>query len=230
MSCFLSIMVVAFWTNGGPGCSGLIGFLTEQGPFRPNSDMTLTLNQFSWNTVANMVFIEQPAGVGFSFSYNTSDYKTGDAQSASDNYELIQAFMSRFPEYRKNDLYISSESYGGHYMPTLAKQIVLENSRNSNLETKLNFKGFAVGNPYTNPFSGLPAMMETFWGHQLLSLPSWLDFKRNCSDVPYAEIVDDMASNLNSNSVGVDDATIENCYGAIEQVLQEVGSLNPYGI
>ena len=41
----------AFWTNGGPGCSGLIGFMTEQGPFRPNADMTLTFNQYAWNQV-----------------------------------------------------------------------------------------------------------------------------------------------------------------------------------
>jgi carboxypeptidase C (cathepsin A) len=59
---------VAFWTNGGPGCSGLLGFLTEQGPFRPNKDMTLSMNDYAWNKIANMVFIEQPCGVGFSYS------------------------------------------------------------------------------------------------------------------------------------------------------------------
>jgi carboxypeptidase C (cathepsin A) len=45
---------VAFWTNGGPGCSGLIGFMTEQGAFRPDKDMSLSLNEFAWNKVANM--------------------------------------------------------------------------------------------------------------------------------------------------------------------------------
>ena len=70
---------VAFWTNGGPGCSGLLGFLTEQGPFRTdNKDLTLSANPYSWNTVANMVFIEAPCGVGFSYSDNPDvDYQTG---------------------------------------------------------------------------------------------------------------------------------------------------------
>ena len=45
---------VAFWTNGGPGCSGLLGFLTEQGPFRPQKDMTVTLNEYAWNKISNM--------------------------------------------------------------------------------------------------------------------------------------------------------------------------------
>ena len=71
---------VAFWTNGGPGCSGLLGFLTEQGPFRTdNKDLSLSFNEYSWNTVANMVFIESPCGVGFSYSDNPDgdDYKNG---------------------------------------------------------------------------------------------------------------------------------------------------------
>ena len=84
---------IAFWTNGGPGCSGLLGFLTEQGAFRPNADMTLTFNQYAWNQVSNMVFIESPCGVGFSYSSAADpmdDYGDDDASTAQLNYELIQ--------------------------------------------------------------------------------------------------------------------------------------------
>ncbi len=140
---------IAFWTNGGPGCSGLLGMFTEQGPFRPNKDLTLSLNEFAWTNSANMVFIESPCGVGFSYSTNSNDYKTADALTASDNYDLIQALFQRFPEYSSNSFYISSESYGGHYMPTLARKIVEENNNLLSTKPKINFKGFAVGNPYT---------------------------------------------------------------------------------
>ena len=73
---------IAFWTNGGPGCSGLLGFMTEQGPFRPNKDLTLSFNDYAWNTISNMVFIEAPCGVGFSYSDNPDgdDYKTGKSK------------------------------------------------------------------------------------------------------------------------------------------------------
>ncbi|CAM9525399.1 unnamed protein product [Ectocarpus fasciculatus] len=172
---------VAFWTNGGPGCSGLLGFLTEQGPFHVNKDMTLNFNEYAWNQVANMVFIESPCGVGYSYSTAedpTEDYKMDDQETAEDNYDLIQAFMARFPEYSKNKLYISSESYGGHYMPTLAKQIVDMNTAGEN--PQLNFKGFAVGNPFTETYSAFPAMLETYWGHQMISAPLWTTFQSQC--------------------------------------------------
>ena len=51
------------WTNGGPGCSGLTGFMTEQGPFRPTANGSLELNPYAWNLEASVVFIEQPVGV-----------------------------------------------------------------------------------------------------------------------------------------------------------------------
>lgn len=171
---------VTFWTNGGPGCSGLIGFMTEQGPFRPNADMSLSLNEYAWNGVSNMVFIESPAGVGFSYSDDKADLTTGDAQTASDNFFLIQEFMKRFPEYSSNDLYISSESYGGHYMPTLAKEIVDQNTAGK--YPRLNFKGFAVGNPYTDVYSGTPAMIDTYWGHQLIAKPTYDEYQSKCVD------------------------------------------------
>ena len=86
---------------------------TEQGPFRPNEDLTLYVNNYSWVNVANMLFIEAPAGVGFSFSDVSSDYTTDDNTTAIDNYHLIQGWLTAFPNYQSNDFYITSESYGG---------------------------------------------------------------------------------------------------------------------
>jgi carboxypeptidase C (cathepsin A) len=106
---------VVLWTNGGPGCSGLIGFGTEHGPYVISFNGTLSENPFSWNRLANMLYIETPAGVGFSYSDTHSDYKIGDAHVAKDNYEFIRQFLKRFPERQPNRLYISSESYGGEH-------------------------------------------------------------------------------------------------------------------
>lgn len=188
---------LVFWTNGGPGCSGLLGFMTEQGPFRPTKDGNLITNQYAWNKIANMVFIEQPAGVGFSYADDKDMYKTNDAIAAEDNYATIQAFLARFPEYRANDLHISSESYGGHYMPELAWTIFNKNKDSSN--PYLNFKGFAVGNPYTDFNSGTPSMLQAFWGHQIVDKPTWDKYEQNCikSKKPNVQLCELLALNMN---------------------------------
>jgi len=202
---------LVFWTNGGPGCSGLIGFLTEQGPFRPDAQGNLQLNDWRWNKIANMVFLEQPVGVGFSYSDNSDDYKIGDSQAAKDNLQTILQFLVKFPEYSKVPLFITSESYGGHYMPTLAYQIVKYNEQQSDA-SKLNFKGFAVGNPYTDYYSGVGAEMETYWGKQLLPKPSWDKYVANgCLEV---------ANQLN-NSI---------CTTFILDFMKKIGNLNPYAL
>ena len=67
--------------------------------------------------MASILYVEQPAGVGFSYSDTEEDYKTGDEKAADDNYALILEFLTRFPERKANNFYIASESYGGHYMP-----------------------------------------------------------------------------------------------------------------
>lgn len=199
---------VAFWSNGGPGCSGLIGFMTEQGPFRPNADMSLSFNEYAWNQVANMVFIEAPCGVGFSYSDNKDDYTTDDAQTAKDNYAFIQGFFDRFPEYRANDLYITSESYGGHYMPTLAKQIVDENT--AAVKPNLNFKGFAVGNPFTTFYSGTGAGLATYWGHQIIAKPTWDAYTKQCVEPKIPDV--------------------EACEVLFLQMYRQIGNLNPYAL
>lgn len=218
---------VAFWTNGGPGCSGLLGFLTEQGPFRPNKDLTLSYNPYSWNTIANMVFIEAPCGVGFSYSSDGTgdDYHTDDAQTAADNYVLIQQFFNRFPQYRSNELYITSESYGGHYMPTLAKYIVDRNTTGE--DAPLNFRGFAVGNPQTTFYSAIPASLDTYWGHQIISKPLWDTFEATCRDVKRPNV---SLKFLLMISPYLYLTQLTECETIFLKMYRAIGNLNPYAL
>jgi carboxypeptidase C (cathepsin A) len=84
--------------------------------------VVVTLRLFA---VANVIFLESPAGVGFSYSNTSSDYdESGDTRTAVDSYTFLLHWLERFPEYKGRDLYISGESYAGHYVPELAAVIV----------------------------------------------------------------------------------------------------------
>ncbi|KAJ6700156.1 SERINE PROTEASE FAMILY S10 SERINE CARBOXYPEPTIDASE [Salix purpurea] len=66
---------LVLWLNGGPGCSSVgAGAFVEHGPFRPTTGNSLVRNEYSWNKEANMLYLESPAGVGFSYSANDSFY------------------------------------------------------------------------------------------------------------------------------------------------------------
>ena len=156
---------LVLWTNGGPGCSGLSGFMNEQGPFRPTKEGGLEMNDFAWNKAANMVFIEQPVGVGFS-TVDGGTINYGDEPSAQDNYKFVTGFLEKFGAFNKTDFYISSESYGGHYMPTLARELVTQGGVPT-------FRGVFLGNPLTwMPYRNY-GQYGTAYGHQLLPKPLW---------------------------------------------------------
>lgn len=90
-----------------------------------------------------MLFLESPAGVGFSYSNRTSDYDaSGDRNTAADNYVFLVNWLERFPEYKGREFYISGESYAGHYVPQLAHTILNHNKRAN--KTIINLKGIIV--------------------------------------------------------------------------------------
>jgi len=93
--------------------------------------------------VANVLFLESPAGVGFSYSNKSSDYATnGDKRTAADNYLFLVNWLERFPEYKNSDFFIAGESYAGHYVPQLAHTILYHNKRAN--KAIINLKGILV--------------------------------------------------------------------------------------
>lgn len=92
------------------------GFFLEHGPFKVQPDgQSLKLNEWAWNKDANIIYLESPAGVGFSYADNPAGLSTNDAVTANDTYAFLENWFELFPEYEGvNDFYITGESYGGH--------------------------------------------------------------------------------------------------------------------
>uniref|UniRef100_A0A7N2KSC8 Carboxypeptidase n=1 Tax=Quercus lobata TaxID=97700 RepID=A0A7N2KSC8_QUELO len=154
----------------GPGCSSFgYGAMEELGPFRVKSDgKTLYRNVYAWNTVANVIFLDSPAGIGFSYSNTSSDYiKNGDKRTAEDSYTFLVNWLDRFPQYKNRDFFITGESYAGHYVPQLACTILSKN-KNKN-QTVINIKGIAIGNAWIDDGIGQMGTYDYFWTHALNS-------------------------------------------------------------
>ncbi|XP_031260963.1 serine carboxypeptidase-like 45 [Pistacia vera] len=169
---------LVLWLNGGPGCSSLgVGAFSENGPFRPSGEV-LVRNEFSWNREANMLYLETPIGVGFSYSRDTSSYEgVNDKITARDNMMFLQNWFVKFPQYRNRSLFITGESYAGHYIPQLA-QLMLEFNKKENL---FNLKGIALGNPVLEFATDFNSRAEYFWSHGLISDSTYTMFTSFCN-------------------------------------------------
>eukprot|EP00250_Pteridium_aquilinum_P023162 c26310_g1_i1 orf=327-1787(-) len=202
---------LTLWLNGGPGCSSIGGgAFTELGPFFPQSDgRGLQRNNQSWNQVSNLLFLESPAGVGWSYSNTSSDYSSfGDAATASDSLAFLLGWLELFPEYKNNDFYITGESYAGHYIPQLASLVLGYKGSNG---FKFNLKGIALGNPLFRLDVDTSATYEYLWSHGIISDQVYDDIVSYCNFQDYT---------LTSQSHNVTDT----CNNSLVEAGNELGS------
>ncbi|XP_054799489.1 serine carboxypeptidase 1-like [Prosopis cineraria] len=204
---------LVLWLNGGPGCSSLgYGAMQELGPFRVNSNgKTLFVNEYAWNKVANVLFLESPAGVGFSYSNTSSDYDVaGDKFTTRDAYVFLVNWLERFPQYKSRDFFITGESYAGHYVPQLAHTILVHNKHDP--KTIINLKGIAIGNPWSwvDDETSEKGVYDYFWTHAVMSDETHEAIGKYC----------DFAS----------ESVSDECESSTNKAYQELGNINQYNI
>ncbi|KAI8005087.1 Serine carboxypeptidase-like 42 [Camellia lanceoleosa] len=219
---------LTLWLNGGPGCSSIGGgAFTELGPFFPKGDgRGLRRNSMSWNKASNLLFVESPAGVGWSYSNTTSDYVCGDDSTAGDMHMFMMKWYEKFPEFKSRDLFLTGESYAGHYIPQLAIAILDHNAHSNGF--KFNLKGIAIGNPLLKLDRDVPATYEFFWSHGMISDEIGLTIMSDCAFEDYTftspHNVTDSCNNAISeaNSIVGDyinnyDVILDVCYPSLVQ-------------
>ena len=108
------------WLQGGPGGSSLFGLFIEQGPYLINAELKATPRNVTWSESYNVLYIDQPAGTGFSFTDDSRGFATSQVDVANDLYETLVQFFTVFPELLACDFYITGESYAGTHWYTLA--------------------------------------------------------------------------------------------------------------
>nr|ANW12204.1 putative serine carboxypeptidase-like 7 [Olea europaea subsp. europaea] len=143
------------WMSCGPGCSGLFSIAYDIGPFTfdvENFDGSLPsiiLNPHSWTKVANIIFIDEPVGTGFSYANTLQGYNSSDIKSAKDIFTFLRKWLLNHPMFIKHRLYIAGESYGGKLVPMVAMEIVRGNE--AGLQPQMFLQGYIIGNGLTDP-------------------------------------------------------------------------------
>ena len=147
---------LVIWLQGGPGCSSMLGLYTENGPYnyRYNASSIserakFEYNEHSWNNHANVLYLDQPIGTGFSFAETFGQVRSNELDVAFDFFVFLSNFYATYPEYRERALFLTGESFAGHYIPAMANFL--------HTKTHVKISGLMIGNGWVDPFYQYPS-------------------------------------------------------------------------
>ncbi|KAI0763992.1 carboxypeptidase C [Trametes elegans] len=158
---------LVLWLNGGPGCSSTTGLLFELGPCRiAEEGKNVSYHPHSWTESANVIFLDQPVNVGYSYSEDGSSVNTTPV-AAEDVWAFLELFLTRFPQYSQLPFHIAAESYGGMYAPSIASVV---HHKNVALSTDasafapglvhINLASLLIGNGITDPYTQMASIPD----------------------------------------------------------------------
>ena len=164
---------LTIWHNGGPGCSSFHGGLFENAPVstahypagypKTELDVPLLANEWAWTKATNMLYVEMPQGVGFSYGpMPESEFDVG-----ADMHGFLLNFYDTFPEMKPKKLFLFGESYAGYYVPSIAHKIHQENLLVDE-EDRINLDGIGLGNGWIEAETQGPAVIDFAWWHGLI--------------------------------------------------------------
>ena len=130
------------WLNGGPGSSSMMGLFLENGPYWIADDGSVNMRNASWNNKYDVLYVDQPAGTGFSVASSPDAYATNEDDVAEAFSAFLANFYSAYPDSRTKQLWLTGESYAGKYLPSIAARFVTHG---------IPVAGVAIGNGLTNP-------------------------------------------------------------------------------
>ncbi|KAK1425307.1 hypothetical protein QVD17_20658 [Tagetes erecta] len=172
-----------YYISGGPGCSALFAFLYELGPLRINVDngpknATLALNEYAWTKMANIIFVDIPAGTGFSYAKTRKGWISSDSILADQAYEFMRKFLINHPKFLKNPLYIGGISYMGLLTPVITMKVYEGNERGE--QPTLNIQGYILVSPLTHKFMDFNSRFEFAHRMALISDDIYESAIKNC--------------------------------------------------
>jgi cathepsin A (carboxypeptidase C) len=136
------------WTNGGPGATSFWGFFTENGPYSVTDGGDLQPRTKAWNETANYLIFDHPLGVGLSFA-SEDQLPANVGEGVEQWYQALVHVLERHPEIAANPIVLAGESYGGTYVPLLAKAILDGNAAAGRDVVKLG--GIILAAPWVDP-------------------------------------------------------------------------------
>lgn len=164
---------LVIWLQGGPGGSSMFALFSEMGPYSlyPDNDggFRAERKDVTWNDKYGMLFIDNPVGAGFSYTSSDDGYCTDTKVCVSENlYSLLQQFYITFPDQLDCPLYITGESYAGHYVPGISAFIHRKNQHLPLGDLRIPLAGVAVGDGWIDPVNMVNAYPDLMFNTGLI--------------------------------------------------------------